>query len=305
MNWQHLTYFLTTAELQNFTRAAEQTYITPSALSKAIRHLENEIGFPLFAKRGRRVVLTEYGKIFARYVLSAAKSINDGISEVHNQMGLHSGRIAIAGIYTMCGDYVPARIVEFNSCNANVTYAIEYAITSKILEKIISDSCDLGFCGDYEVESKQFAVINRKLIKVEELVAAVPKNHPLAGQQHVDFRKLAKENFIIYRNVNSGISYIFWKLCNQYGIKPKIAFEAPDDHSIVGLVAAGLGVALLPDNASIQMNDIAVLKLRPHVCTRNQYMVWKKGRSLPLAAQAFRDYIIKYTDEIFARPQSA
>jgi DNA-binding transcriptional LysR family regulator len=299
MNWQHLTYFLTTAKLQNFSRAAEQLYITPSALSKAIRNLENELGFPLFEKSGRVVGLTEYGRMFSEYVVKASKNIEDGIFEVQKRMGLHTGRIAISGIYTMCGDYVPSRIMEFNTDHPNVTYAIEYAITSKILEKIISGSSDLGFCGDYELDSDHFSSIERKLIKVEDLVVVTPKNHPLAKKERIEFKKLSKEKFIIYRNVNSGISYIFWKLCNQYDIKPKIAFEVPDDHSIVGLVAAGLGIALLPDNVSIKMNDLAILKIYPHMPTRNQYMIWKKERFMAPVVEAFRDHISAYTDKNF------
>ena len=104
MNWQHLTYFQTVADTQNFSRAAEQLFLTPSALSKSIRSLEAELGFPLFEKRGRNSVLTEYGKTFLNYVVQASSSIENGLRAVQEQMDVSTGKIRVSGIYTMCAE---------------------------------------------------------------------------------------------------------------------------------------------------------------------------------------------------------
>lgn len=292
MNWQHLTYFQTTAELQNFSQAADQLYITPSALSKAIRNLENELGFPLFEKQGRNVTLTSFGKVFYQYVAVAANDLEDGLAAVHRQMGCQTGRVSIAGIYTMCADYLPPRIKEFKLEYPDTTFSIDYQITNKVLSGILDGSFDLGFCGDYDLEAEEYEDIEHTLIKVEELVIAASKDHWIAERPYIELEKLAKEPFIIYRNVTSGISFNFWPLFSRAGFTPQIAFEVTDDHSLLGLVAAGLGIALIADNPSLRAENVVVRHLKDIRPTRNQYMVWRKNRFMSDVVLAFRDFIL-------------
>lgn len=293
MNWQHLTYFETTAVVQNFTQAAERLYITPSALSKAIRNLENELGFPLFEKQGRNVVLTSYGRTFYQYVVMAAADLDSGLTAVHRQMGVQRGRISLSGIYTMCADYLPPRIKRFKLRYPDVTFSLEYQITSKILANILEGKCDLGFCGDFELDSEEYADVGYTLIKVEDLVLVASEDHWLARRDSVGIGELAKESFIIYRNVNSGISYNFWPLFKGAGFTPQIAFEVTDDHSILGLVAAGLGIALIAENPSLRSEHVVTRRLKGLHPTRNQYMVWKKDRALSETVQSFRDHMLE------------
>lgn len=293
MNWQHLTYFQVVAETQNFSRAAEQLFLTPSALSKAIRALESEFGFPLFEKRGRNSVLTSYGKIFYQYVVQASNNIETGLHLVQEQMDVSTGRINISGIYTMCADYLPTKIKEFRKLYPKVTFSMEYHISNQILSNILSGDSDLGFCGDYELDSQTYSSIERVLIKKEDLIVIVPQDHWLANEVYVDFNKLAKEDFIIYRNVNSGISYLFWELCRKANFTPKIAFEVPDDHTIIGLVEAGLGIALVADSPSLSVDRVHILRFPDTPPQRNQYMVWNQNRFMPPVIRRFRDYIIE------------
>ena len=297
MNWQHLTYFKTTAEVQNFTRAAEQLYVTPSALSKAVHNLENELGFPLFEKHGRNVYLTRFGKTFYEYVVTANTDLEDGLAQVQQELGLRTGKIFLSAIYTMCAEYLPARIKGLKARYPDVTVSLEYAITSKILERVLCGASDLGFCGDYELDSAEFSEIEHRLIRVEELVVIAAKDHWLASEAYVDLSKMRNESFIIYKNVNSGISYKFWPLFREAGFTPQIGFEVSDDHSILGLVAAGLGVALVADNPSMRHEGIVMRRFREHPPVRNQYMVWKKNAFASPAVEAFRELVLSAVTE--------
>ncbi len=297
MNWQHLTYFKTTAEVQNFTRAAEQLYVTPSALSKAVHNLENELGFPLFEKQGRNVRLTRYGKTFYEYVVKANTDLEDGLARVQQELGLRTGKIFLSAIYTMCAEYLPPRIKDFKKLYPDVTVSFEYAITSKILEKVLRGDSDLGFCGDYELDSAEFADIAHRLIRVEELVMIASKDHWLAREKYADLKKMKNESFIIYKNVNSGISYNFWPMFKRVGFTPQIGFEVSDDHSILGLVASGLGVALVADNPSMRHEGIVMRRFRENPPTRNQYMIWRKDAFAPPAVQAFQELVLRSVTE--------
>ncbi|MCI8478207.1 MAG: LysR family transcriptional regulator [Oscillospiraceae bacterium] len=292
MNWQHLTYFQTVADTKNFSRAAEQLFLTPSALSKSIHALEAELGFPLFEKRGRNSVLTEYGKTFLNYVTQASSSIENGLRAVQEQMDVSTGKIRVSGIYTMCAEYLPTKIRSFKEQYPKVTFSMEYSISSRILESVLEGESDLGFCGDYEIDDSAYSDIERVLLKTEDLIVIVPFDHKFSGKELVDFRQLKDEQFIIYRNVNSGISYCFWELCRAADITPEIAFEVPDDHTIIGLVEAGLGIALIADSPSLCMDKVSVLRFEHDTPIRNQYMVWKRGRFMPPVVRCFRDHIL-------------
>jgi len=291
MNWQHLTYFQTVAETENFTQAAAILYVTPSALSKAIHSLESELGFPLFTKSGRNSVLTEYGRSFKMYVDNAMNCITDGLNQIHEQMNLINGPVNLAGVYTMCSEYLPGYLRDFLSLYPNVKFSMIYQITSDILTQVLSEKIDLGFCGDYDVEDKRYANIESRLLKKEELVIITSAAHPLSERTFIDMAELQDEPFIIYRNVNSGISLIFWELCKKSGLNPTIAFEIPDDQNILSLVSAGLGIALIANTSMIHRPDIHILHISGETPVRSQYMIWKKERFLSPAVKAFRDYI--------------
>ena len=116
MNLQHLIYFRTVAETENFTLAAKELYITPSTLSKAIASLEEELRFPLFLKSGRNSVLTDYGKEFKKYVDKSIACIETGIQEVRAMTEAQTGTVTVSGIYVLCLNYLPEKMKEFLKC---------------------------------------------------------------------------------------------------------------------------------------------------------------------------------------------
>ena len=292
LNWQHLTYFKCVAEYENFAKAADELYVTASAVSKAVNNLEDVLGFPLFEKQGRNSVLTEYGKVFYRHVSDAFQCIDDGISEVNQMRGTVTGRINVGGIYTMCAEFLPTWIKDFISIYPDVSFSMEYHITNQILDNVLSSAIDLGFCGDFDADSPNYSQIERVLLFTEPLVVVVSDRHPLAGQKTVDFAMLKDESFIIHRNHNSGTTPLFEQLCQSCRIRPHIAFEVPDDQSILGLVKVGLGIALIADTPSLKIDGVTVIPLQNNAPIRNQYMVWRRNRTLSPAAVAFRDHIL-------------
>lgn len=292
MDFEHIKYFIAAAEMQNYTKAADKLFITPSALSKAIKTLEQETGLPLFERAGRNISLTSYGKSFYKVCVETMETLNSGIRTIQYELQPDSGIVNLAGIYTMCANYLPWKIKEFKDLYPKVEFSIEYMITSEIIEAIINDEYELGFCGDFELCPEKNNMIEKMLIKIEELVIIVPKNHRLAQEEYVSFNQLGNEDFITYKKVASGIDIIFKKFCRENGFEPKISFEVPDDHSIVGLVSAGLGIALVADNFSLRSKLVSKVKIKPIAPTRNQYIIWKKDKFLSPICHKFRKFII-------------
>lgn len=294
MNWQHLTYFREVAKTQNFTRSAQELYITPSALSKAISSLEEELGFPLFIKSGRNSVLTEYGKIFQTYVEQAMSCIEEGVNTIHTKINLMSGHLRLSGIYTICSDYLPTQVKGFLALYPNIEISIACSISSKVLDQVLEGKADLGFSADFDPESKKYENIQRQLIGQEERVIVTSNQHPLAAKSHIDFEQLRQEKFILCNDPSTRNRIAFFDACRQYALEPQIAFELADDQSILGMVAANLGISFMADVPSIHRDDIHILHLSDQVPKQNHYMIWRKDGYMSPICQAFRHYILEY-----------
>ncbi|MGL6200885.1 MAG: LysR family transcriptional regulator [Lachnospiraceae bacterium] len=291
MNLNNLSYFKVIAETQNYRRAAEQLYITTSALSKAVSKLEYELGFPLFEKNGRNVVLTKFGETYYAYVLQAFENLKIGQAAVLKEMGEQAKKICIAGTYTMCMELLPPYIKEFNVNHPETSFSIAYDITSNILSKVLKEEFHLGFCGDYNVSSAEYNGIQRKLLRVEEMVIMAARDHPLAKERYINLSQLENESASIFCNINSGSSYNFWQLFKDADLTPQIKLEAMDDFTIVGLAAAGLGLALVPDNPALRVDNAVICRFRDSVPVRKLYMIWKKESYMPEVVKEFRDMV--------------
>ncbi len=294
MNWEHLIYFHKVAETENFTAAANELFITTSALSKSIKRLETELGFPLFEKSGRNSILTPYGKIFDTYVTKAMSEIETGIQIIRNQMNLIKGQIKIAGVWTMIGGFLPEIISKFNDIYPDVTYITKFMLTNQILNSVLSEEYELGFCGDFNISNDRYNKLDRHLLYQENLVIIVPTNHPLADESYLDFDSFSTENFITYKNVNSGgVFEAYIELCEKYAINPRITFEAQDDHTIVALVKAGMGIAIIPESKWLPLEGVSIIRFENDTPKRKQYVIWKKNSYLSPVAKAFLDFVIK------------
>lgn len=294
MNWQHLNYFLTVAKTENFSKAARELFISTSALSKAIKNLENEIGLPLFEKSGRNSILNQDGKIFKEYVYEATQKIEAGLQFVHERNGLFRGHIRLSGNYTMNGGFLPSVLTGFRTSYPDITYFLKYNLSYQTLSNVLAGITDLGFCGNYSPDESNYKKLDRYLLYKENIVVIAPKDHWLAKQKYIDFRMLAKESFITFLNVNAGgMNEAFWNLSKESGFIPKITFEVPDDYSIVSLVSEGHGIAIVPDSKYLKLKKVAVIEFKDHIPQRKQYMVWRKDAFLSLATKALRDYIMK------------
>lgn len=291
MNWQHLTYFSTVAESENFTKTAQRLYMTPSALSRAISALEEELGVPLFVKSGRNSVLTEYGKVFKNYVDQAMECIDKGTQAVQEKAEVMKGQLTIAGIHTMCVEYLPNLVKGFLRLYPNVSVMVGCNICVKILDQVLTGEVDIGFASDYDPALKKYQNLERILLKEEKFVIATSHSHPLAERTHIRFEEMEPEAFIINKNPESKNRAAFYEACGSCRFTPKLAFELPDDQCILGMVAAGLGVTFMADVPSMYREDLHIIQIDGLPIVQHQYLVWKKNARLSYAAERFKCYI--------------
>lgn len=288
MNLNQLHYFSKLAEVEHYTRAAEELDISQPSLSHAISSLEKELGTKLFEKQGRNVVLTKYGKIFQEYVEDSLRILDAGVQKVRSLTGQTEGLIELAYIYTLGSEFVPRLVSDFLRAHEELRVRFHFTVgnTSEVIQGLKAEKFDIGFCSMTEKESGiQFTPIG-----TENLVVVVPKDHPLAGGKAVFLEEVAAYPQIYYTQ-NSGLRPVVDKMFEQMRIKPEIAYEIEEDGSMAGLVAQGFGIAVMPEIPVLRLLNVEVLSIRNQHEKRYVYMARGRDKYQSPVVRCFSDYV--------------
>ena len=259
MELRHLRYFVAVAEELHFGRAAMRLNLAQPPLSQQIRSLETELGVTLLRRTSRRVELTEEGRFFLDHARSTLRQAERAIEVVRAVGKGKLGRITVAFITSSLYGAVPAILREFHLRHPGIEMDCREMNPSEQVEALRSGEIDLGFLRtplpDTDIETIPIAS-NR-------LILAVQDNHRLAGRKKVDLAEFATESFISFPHLFSPAYYDgIWNTCRAAGFSPRITQEAKECPTLLALVGAGLGVALIPDSLrSLQQGGVTYLEL--------------------------------------------
>ncbi|MEH2438009.1 MAG: LysR family transcriptional regulator [Nostoc sp.] len=247
MELRHLRYFLTLAEELHFGRAAERLHIAQPPLSQQIRQLEGELGFELFYRTKRKVQLTEAGQVFLDEVQQIMRQLQQAIQVGRQTSRGEIGQLVVGFVSSAAYNILPTILRTFRSCVPGVSIELHELTTDQQLEWLREGRMDVGLLRP-PVEENRFSC---ETIFQESLMVALPEAHLLANQSNVCLTSLANEPFILFpRILAPGLYDLIISLCQQAGFSPKVAQEAIQMQTIVSLVAAEMGVAIVP--ASLQ-----------------------------------------------------
>lgn len=258
MELRHLRYFIAVAEELSFTRAAERLHIGQPPLSQQIQALEAEVGARLFERSKRWVRLTEAGKLFledARQIL--AQSERAVITARRAQRG-EAGELRVG--FTFSTPFTPlfAKVIKrYRQLYPHVSLTLHEMATLHQLEAIETRKMDLGFVRPPEVALPDALALTH--LRDDPLLLILPSDSPLARKRKVHIKDLAGLPFVMYpKEAGTGIYFQIFRLCRAAGFVPQIAMEAGEASTIIGLVAAGIGVSVLPSPFnSIHMEGVA------------------------------------------------
>ncbi|MEH2382237.1 MAG: LysR family transcriptional regulator [Nostoc sp.] len=247
MELRHLRYFVTLAEELHFGRAAERLHIAQPPLSQQIRQLEKELGFELFHRTKRNVQLTEAGQVFLDEVQQIMRQLQQAIQVGRQTSRGEIGQLVVGFVSSAAYNILPTILRTFRSSVPGVSIELHELTTDQQLEWLREGRMDVGFLRP-PVEENRFSC---ETIFQEPLMVALPEAHLLASQSNVCLTSLANEPFILFpRILAPGLYDLIISLCQQAGFSPKVAQEAIQMQTIVSLVAAEMGVAIVP--ASLQ-----------------------------------------------------
>lgn len=246
MDLRQLRYFNGLAETLNFHRAAERLHISQPPLTVAIRKLEEDLGVALFERDPRGVRLTTAGLaavVPAREALVAAEKVREAVRQ--GAAGLR-GRLSIGFIGSAIGELLPRIVSPFRHAYPEVELALEEMNSVEIVRAIAARRLDVGLVRLPVMDSAPVAI---DVIETDELVAVLPDSDVLARRKTLDLGALADRSFIIYSPV-SVLHAMIRLACHRAGFTPRVAQEAVQVQTILSLVEAGLGVALIPGRSA-------------------------------------------------------
>lgn len=289
MEWHQLIYFKRVAEFQHMTKAAESLTISQPALSRSIARLEDELGFSLFERRGKNVILSQYGRIFLKHVERAIKEIEVGKQNIQNLMDPDYGTVSIAFIHSLGSNMLPNLLGVFHSQYPQIQFKLSQNSSHLMLDELMEGKIDLCiFSSYYQPESVESISLFQ-----EEIFAVVADKHPLAKQSSICMKDIANEPIISLKR-DYGLRILMEQIFAKAGITPQVAFEGDEIWTLVGLVEAGLGVALVPRISGSKKYGIRFLPIRDQKCCRTVQLAWVKERYLSPVARKFKDFILYY-----------
>lgn len=291
MNLYHLEYFLTLAETQHYTKAAERLYITQPSLSYAISSLEKELGLKLFEKDGRNVVLTPAGEIFADKISGGVSSIHATLKSM-NAIRQGSGPIRIGSVRVLTRGFVPNIAEAFRKKNPGLqiqyTFDTYTGLSRDIVDGVKNKSADVAFTS--YVENEPGLIFHP--VYEQQLVIIVPKEHELAKYDELEMRQL-REYPIVTFSRKTGLWRTILELFENAGIVPKIAYSVFEDETVAGLVAANFGIGIVPYMYVLKYLPVKIIRIKNPGTRRFFYLSYLKNpHRLPIVNK-FIDFVLE------------
>ena len=262
MELRHLRYFRAVAEELHFGRAAARLHMAQPPLSQQIRQLERELDVELFTRSTRRVELTEAGRAYLTRVTAILDSVDDAGQQAQRVASGREGHLAIGCVGSATYSVLP-RLVRA------LRQELPYVDVSVRGEMLAPAQIAALLAGEIHLAllrpPVQQAGISTVTLRRDRLIAVVPEGHRLASRDGLRVKDLREEDFIAHAGQGSSVmSGVLAAVCADAGFAPRIRHEVQETSTLVTLVAAGLGVAIVPEpTAALDIAGVRYLALSP------------------------------------------
>ena len=291
---RHLRYFIAVADELHFGRAAERLHISQPPLSQQIQALEAHVGAALFYRSNRSVRLTQAGQVFlaeARQILQRVDEASAQAARIHRG---ESGNLTLG--LTSSAPFlrrVSSTLHGFRLTYPDVNIRIEQLNSKQQIEPLLEGKLDLGMMRNGELPPE----LEHHLILTEPLIAVVHKDHPLnmLAEGELTFQHLADQPFVFFsKDVGTSLYDDILGQLKAQGITPFITQEVGEPLTIIGLVAAGLGISILPASyLRIQVEGVRYLRFGNLHGTTQLWLVNHATRPLTAATRAFMALLLR------------
>ncbi|EGK57643.1 LysR family transcriptional regulator [Centipeda periodontii DSM 2778] len=291
MELAQLKYFQVMANIRHFTRAARMLDVTQPALSRSMAKLEKDLDVPLFKRSEGEIELTPEGERLLRRVDRILREVDSAREEASNAHAEVSKEFRLSFIHSLGSYALPHILQDFRALYPDIRIQLNQQDSAALALQVAAGETDLCLCSTIPTTEYSAWVY----LWSEELFVTVPLGHRFAEREKINLQELEDEPLVAMKS-----SYSLRILVDQFfdlaGIHPEITFEGDDVSTISGLVAAGLGVSLLPKLAGVEHPELRYIPVSFPICKRAVGIAWNTQRQLPPAAICFQQFLIRRFD---------
>ena len=276
--------FCTVVERGSFTAAAAQLNYSQSAVSQAVRTLEQEFGTTLISRETHRLRLTSDGEAYLPYIQQIAAA--EARLERHKEemAKLENSEIRLGTFTSISRTYLPSRIQAFSARYPGVRFVMRQSEYDEIAQWLADGKIDLGFT-NLDANLPQ----EGRVLYEDRMVAVLPKTHPLAGKQEIGLCDLTAEPFLM---LDEGDFSVVRRAFDAEGLTPDVRYCVYDDYTILAMVQLGLGNSVLYERVARGFEDqVALVSLR-NAPRRPVALAWKNWNTLTYAARNFAQFLL-------------
>jgi DNA-binding transcriptional LysR family regulator len=305
MDTDALRWLQQVADGTTVTEVSEVEPVTQSGVSRALARLEAQIGTPLLRRSGRTLRMTHAGAVFKPHLDAMLHHLDDGIAAVSQLIDPDTGTVALAFQQSLGTWLVPDLARSFRAAHPLVGFQL-----TQVRDELRSAPLD-GGNADLELGTRRpehpqrpgntsphepDTAVHTRLIAIEPLRLALPREHRLASQPRVRLADVATDPFIGLRPA-SALRQRTDDLCDQAGFRPTVIFEGDDLSNVGGFVAAGLGVAVVPapraGSPESAAGPVVYREIMDAGAVREIFLIWSAERRLLPAADLFRRHVLR------------
>jgi LysR family carnitine catabolism transcriptional activator len=279
--------FLALAECRHFTRAAERCHVSQSAFSGMIRRLEEAVGARLFERNTRNVTLTPEGELFAEAAQRLMADFDSAFLKLRDHVARRKGRVGVAALPSLAAGWLPPVLAAYRRAYPGITVELFDALSDRCLELLRDGRADLALTAPGE----NLVEFDARPLFSDRFFLVCHRSHPLAGRPRIGIGDLAGSEFIHLARSTSVRQHLDAAL-GAAGLTAS-GFEVEHLATVAGLIAAGLGVSLVPEFTLFQFRhpDLVAVPVDAPELVRPILIVTRKGRSLSVAAQAMLELV--------------
>ncbi|GLU47671.1 transcriptional regulator [Nocardiopsis ansamitocini] len=287
-----LRTFEAVARTEHITRAAEELGVPQPTVSRSLARLQEELGVVLVERTGRGVRLTRAGAVLLPHARRALNALAAGGREVAEATAT---TVTLAFLPTLGAEVVPALIRGFRQRYPEARFTLFQDVWAASVGRLREGSVDVALTSPLPGEPD----LEEHMLHRQPLRLVVPDSHPLAQRDRVGFTVVATEPLIALKH-GRGLRHLTDELCHRAGFEPQVAFEGDETHTVRGLVAAGLGVAVLPAHPHGLLPGTAELAIDTPGAHRTIGLVRRIGQTETPAVAAFRSFVINEGPRLLA-----
>lgn len=245
MELRELSWFITLAESEHVTAAAQKLNISQPTLSRALARLERRLGVRLFDRQQNRLRLNRYGEVFHAHAVRAVGEVASAEQRIRALLDPDAGTIALGFLHSLGGWLVPELLREYRTIAPSAAFQLRGNAADIVVDEVRHRRLDVGFTSPRPAGED----IRWVPLLEERLTLLVPENHPLAARAAVTAGELAAERFVTFPRA-FGVRQILDQVCTEAAFTPQLAVEGTELSTLRALVAAEAGIAIVPESRS-------------------------------------------------------